>query len=90
MTSIKSLRRMCFHDGAISIACPVPRLLGARDVAQVHDVLTDVIKSDFVRENAQNDERADLRSCPEGTCVRMRDPPPTRWETCCSPRCVGR
>ena len=55
-----------FHDGAISIALPVPRLVGARVVAQIHHVLTDLTKADAVRENASNDQRRNLRSCPEG------------------------
>ena len=40
---------------AISIVVRVPRLLVARVVAQIHDVLTDFAKADFVRENAEDD-----------------------------------
>ena len=88
MASIGSFRTACVHDGAISIAFPVPRLVGARVVAQIHHVLTDLTKADAVRENASNDQRAELEKLPGGTCDRMRDPLPTRRESSAAQCCI--
>ena len=66
---------MCFHDGAIQQHVPYHDS-EVRAASLKSTTLTDVIKSDFVRENAQYDQWADLRSCPEGRAVRMRDPTP--------------
>ena len=80
---------MCFYDGAIQQHVPYHDS-EVRAASLKSTTLTDVIKFDFVRENAQYDQWADLRSCPEGRASECAIPLPARWETCCSPRCVWR